>query len=325
MPDSTQDHINRYLQDVTSAEQNFEVALRAFGETGEQVAVQQLMRKASARAKTQHERLESLLQQRGVTPSKSKTLLAEVLAFTPLSAQIGQSPEAKNVQHLIVTFGAAGAETAMYESLSAVAESGGAADVLALARELQEEERDDARQVWSILPQCARDAYQAELAESTGPKEVLAAYLEDVIASEKAFQMQLEGFASEAADSRVKELYSSHAKETEEQQQELTAHLKKIGGSPSFLKSFLSHAFAVAPKIAQIGHDAVERETQNLMMAFAVENAEVAMYESLSCAAEAAGDTELVALARTIQRQERETSEKLWPWITVTAKAAIGG
>jgi len=42
---------------------------------------------ASDKAKTQHERFEALLAKRGGTPSEGKTLLAEMLAFTPLSAQ----------------------------------------------------------------------------------------------------------------------------------------------------------------------------------------------------------------------------------------------
>jgi hypothetical protein len=41
-----------------------------------------------------------------------------MLAFTPLSAQIGQGAAEKNTQHLMVTFAAAAAEMAMYESLA---------------------------------------------------------------------------------------------------------------------------------------------------------------------------------------------------------------
>lgn len=121
----------------------------------------------------------------------------------------------------------------------------------------------------------------------------------------------------------MKALYETHAKETEAQHEELSAHLKQIGGSPSILKSFLSHTFGVAPKLAQLGHDAAERETQNLMMAFAVENAEVAMYESLATVAESVGDAKLIALARKIQQQEKATSEKLWPWISESARNAV--
>ena len=52
------------------------------------------------------------------------------------------------------------------------------------------------------------------------------------------------------------------------------------------LKSFLAHVFNTAPKVARAGHEEAERTTQDLMMAFAVENAEVAMYEALAIAAE---------------------------------------
>ncbi|MCU1225907.1 MAG: hypothetical protein JWQ42_4000 [Edaphobacter sp.] len=57
------------------------------------------------------------LAKRGGTPSEGKTLLAEMLAFTPLSAQIGQGAAEKILKHLMVTFIAAAAEMAMYESL----------------------------------------------------------------------------------------------------------------------------------------------------------------------------------------------------------------
>jgi ferritin-like metal-binding protein YciE len=89
------------------------------------------------------------------------------------------------------------------------------------------------------------------------------------------------------------------------------------------LKSFLAHVFNFAPKVAQIGHDASERLTQNLMMAFAVEIAEVAMYESLAEVAAVAGDVETKRLAITIQQQERATADKVWAQIFPTAKSAI--
>lgn len=323
MSESGQDRINRYLQDVIGAERNFESALRTFSEAGEQSEVQTLMRNASARARTQHERLEALLSRRGGSPSSAKTMLAELLAFTPLSAQVGQSAAEKNTQHLIVTFGAAAAETAMYESLASVSEAEQATDVVSLARTLQEEERDDARQVWEVLDSSARDAYQTQVSEGREPRKILASYLEDVIASEKAFQMQLDGFAKEARNPQVAELFRVHASETEQQHTRLTAHLKEIGGSTSVLKGALSHIFAVAPKVAQLGHDVQERQTQDLMMAFAVENAEVAMYETLICAARLAGDEALVALATSIQSQERSTAEAIWPHIAASAKSSL--
>jgi ferritin-like metal-binding protein YciE len=106
MAEAINDRINRYLQDTISAERNFENALSTFGKSGEQPAVQELLSSFSAKAKTQHERLAALLKKRGGSPSEAKTVLAEMLAFTPLSAQVGQGASEKNTQHLMVTFAA---------------------------------------------------------------------------------------------------------------------------------------------------------------------------------------------------------------------------
>ena len=110
MTDTIQERINQYLKDTIAAERNFEHALATFGKAGEQTPVQSMLSAASAKAKTQHARLEALLAKWGGTPSEGKTLLAEMLAFTPLSAQIGQGAAEKNTQHLMVTFAAAAAE-----------------------------------------------------------------------------------------------------------------------------------------------------------------------------------------------------------------------
>ncbi len=323
MADTVQEKINRYLEDTIGAERNFEKALSTFGEAGEQTSVQQLLSSASAKAKTQHERLEMLLKSRGGTPSEGKTILAEMLAFTPLSAQIGQGAAEKNTQHLMVTFAAAAAEMAMYESLATAGAEGGAEDVVSLARTLQGEERDDYDQVWSILKQSAADSFQAELDKGKSTQEVLIRYLEDAIAAEKSFETQLIGFSKEVEDSTVSALFREHAEETKQQYISLTQRLEELGGSTSTIKSFLAHIFNFAPKIAQIGHDKYERQTQDLMMAYAVENAEVAMYESLAQAAQLAGDTRTVELARQIQQQEKQTAEKVWAQVAPAVRRTL--
>ena len=317
------DRINRYLEDAISAERNFESALSSFGKAGEQIAVQELFSAFSAKAKTQHERLAALLVKRGGSPSQGKTVLAEMLAFTPLSAQIGQGEAEKNTQHLMVTFAAAAAEMAMYESLAAAATEAGDEEVLLLARTLQSEECEDYLQVWAILRRSAKESFKTEVAKGKSPQEIIATYLEDAIAAEKSFETQLHGFAKEGDDPAAHALFKTHAEETKVQYEHLTRRLNALGGSPSILKSFLAHVFNFAPKVAQIGHDVPDRLTQNLMMAFAVENAEVAMYESLAEVAAVAGDVETKNLAISIQQQERETAEKVWRHISPTAKSAI--
>ncbi len=323
MADTIQERINQYLQDTIGAERNFEKALSTFGEAGDQTPVQRLLSSASAKAKTQHERLEALLKSRGGSPSEGKTILAEMLAFTPLSAQIGQGAAEKNTQHLMVTFAAAAAEMAMYESLATAGAEGGAAEVVSLARTLQREERDDYDEVWSILKQSAADSFEAELEKGKSAKEVLIRYLEDAIAAEKSFETQLVGFSKEVDDAAVQAMFRQHAEETKQQYTILTQRLDELGGSTSATKSFLAHMFNFAPKIAQIGHDKYERETQDLMMAYAVENAEMAMYESLAQVAQIAGDTRTLEVARQIQQQEKQTAEKVWPHVEPAARRAM--
>jgi ferritin-like metal-binding protein YciE len=323
MAESIQDRINQYLKDTIAAERNFEKALSTFGESGEQTPVQSMLAAASAKAKTQHQRLEALLTKRGGSPSEGKTILAEMLAFTPLSAQIGQGAAEKNTQHLMVTFAAAAAEMAMYESLATAGSVGSAEDVVSLARALQKEERDDYDQVWAVIRASAADSFRAELAKGKTPTDLLHAYLEDAIAAEKSFETQLVGFSKEAEDTTVGQMFEEHAEETKDQYLQLTARLEQLGGSTSALKSMLAHVFNFAPKIAQFGHDDQEKQTQNLMMAFAVENAEIAMYESLAEVCRVAGDTQTEALALQIQKQERATAEKVWSQIAPAARRAM--
>jgi ferritin-like metal-binding protein YciE len=165
------------------------------------------------------------------------------------------------------------------------------------------------------------------MAESS--TDVIKRYLEDAIAAEKSFETQLQGMAKEGDDPAAQAAFHQHALETKTQYERLTARLEALGGSTSTAKSLLAHIFGLSPKTAQLGHEKEERTTQNLMIAFAVENSEIAMYESLISVAEAAGDTETVALARQIQAQEKAAAEKIWgliPNAAVTAfRRVVGG
>jgi ferritin-like metal-binding protein YciE len=322
MAETAEMRLNRYIEDAQAAERNFEDALHSFGDSGVQEPIQKLMTRAGERARTQHERLAALLERRGGKPSEGKSLLAHMLALSPLTAQAGHGPAEKNTQHLIITYGAA--EMAMYESLAVSADTVGAADVQALARQLQSEERDDAEQVWPLLRPSATDAFESEIAGGRDARDILRAYLEDIIASEKTFETQLTGFSKEGDDRVVQQAFAQHAEETRAQYEQLTQRLQMgYGGSPSITKSAMAHLFGVAPKLAQIGHDAADRVTQNLMMAYAVENAEVAIYEVFATVCARGGDAETERLARSIQQQERETAQKVWNLLAPAARRAM--
>jgi ferritin-like metal-binding protein YciE len=153
--------------------------------------------------------------------------------------------------------------------------------------------------------------------------EVIKDYLQDAIAAERRFETQLRAFAMDAMDrSDVRELFERHADETREQHVALTDRLRELDGAPSGVESLLAHMFTVTPTVALTHHEQEEKITQNLMIAFAVENSEVAMYESLATVASAAGDGATENLARKIQNQERLTAEKVWKQIAPAARRA---
>jgi ferritin-like metal-binding protein YciE len=151
----------------------------------------------------------------------------------------------------------------------------------------------------------------------------IKSHLQDAIAAEKSFETQLRGFASEGSSDQIHELFLQHADETRRQYERLTRRLTELAGDPSAGKSFLAHLVGLSPKLAQLGHDTVDRVTQNLMIAYAVENCEIAMYESLIAVAEAAGDEDTAELARALQDEERRTAEKVWKLISPWAETAF--
>jgi ferritin-like metal-binding protein YciE len=153
--------------------------------------------------------------------------------------------------------------------------------------------------------------------------DVIRRYLKDAIAAENSFESQLRAFAKEGDDQQAHALFQQHAEETRSQIERLTSRLKQLGDSPSTMKSFMAHMFGMAPKTASMGHDESERVTQNLMMAYTVEHAEVAMYESLAIVAQSLGDDQTASLAREIQKEEETTARKVWALIPTAAAQSV--
>ena len=148
---------------------------------------------------------------------------------------------------------------------------------------------------------------------------VIKRYLEDAIAAEKSFETQLDAFAKEGDNLEARAAFANHSVETKSQHQRLEIRLETLGGNASAAKSFLAHLFSMAPQAAKMGHEKEEQTVQNLMIAFAVENSEVAMYEALATVAAAAADTITENLAREIQKEEKTAAEKLWRLLPAAA------
>ena len=314
------DTIVRYLQDAEAAERNIEDVLSSFSKTGDQAAVRSALANMSRKARTQHQRLQARLRVLGGDSSTAKSAFAHALAFAPTVVQLGQASGEKSTQYLMITIAAAAAQMAMYEALATAATGADDRETEQLARQLQEEERHDYHDAAALLRQSALDSFQQAEGNSI---DSIQSYLADAIAAEKSFETQLRDFAREGSGNQIHALFEQHANEARRQQELLTARLKELGGGPSAAKSFIAHLVGLTPKLAQLGHDVMDRLTQNLIIAFAVQNCEAAMYEALIAVSEWAGDTPTTELARSIQAEERATADKVWQRLAPTALSAF--
>ncbi|MBI3909623.1 MAG: DUF892 family protein [Armatimonadetes bacterium] len=154
------------------------------------------------------------------------------------------------------------------------------------------------------------------------PQDVIKRYLQDAIAAEETFEKHLRDFADDTDRDDIKQLFLQHADQSKWQHDQLVNRLRALGGSPSGFKSFMAGIFGLGPKSMQLGHASSEKLVQDLIMAYAVEHSEIAMYESLIAACGVAGDTETANLARQIQDQERATAQKVWGQIRPCAEWA---
>jgi len=153
--------------------------------------------------------------------------------------------------------------------------------------------------------------------------EIIKRYLQDAIAAEHYFETQLKSFAKEGDQLSVKNLFADHATETRHQYERLTARLQALGGSPPAMRSVFAHIFNFAPKAVHLGHEPEEKSSQDLIIAYAIENSEIAMYEELAIVAGFAGDRETEALARVLQQEERNAAEKIWNMIDASCRRSF--
>ncbi|MDQ2774621.1 MAG: ferritin-like domain-containing protein [Acidobacteriota bacterium] len=154
-------------------------------------------------------------------------------------------------------------------------------------------------------------------------RELIIKYLEDVEAAERNFEDALKTFGNSGEQEEVQRFFQIAANRARTQHERLEARLRALGGAPSTAKSLLAHVLAFAPTVAQLGHEASEKNTQHLMICVAAASAEMAMYESLAIVAGAAGDTETERLARELQAEERDDYQKSWNLLRPSALASF--
>lgn len=151
-------------------------------------------------------------------------------------------------------------------------------------------------------------------------------YIDDAIALEAASITALRDMAKDAVSTDERLLYEGHLIESESHKQRLEGRLVTLGGEAkrSVLKDVMSSIGTAATNILHAGKNDGEKDTRNLMQAYAMESLEVAVYEALYAAANSSGDSETALLARQIQAEESAMAKHLFFRIADSSIIAVG-
>ena len=154
-------------------------------------------------------------------------------------------------------------------------------------------------------------------------QDVIIRYIQDAEAAERNFEDTLLTFSSTGEQNAVKSMFEAASRKAKTQHERLEARLRELGGEPSTAKSLLAHVLAMAPTMAQIGHEPAEKNTQHVIACIAAASAEMAMYESLATVAAAAGDMKTEALARELQKEEKDDWDQSWALLRPSALSSF--
>lgn len=160
------------------------------------------------------------------------------------------------------------------------------------------------------------------MAEDT--KAQVLRYLNDSYAAEVGGIASLKDLAAETTDADVKQAVEQHITVTQSQADRVTARILALGGDKSEPKGFLNQFLAKASGAVNIFHSKEDKQTQDLIKAYAFEHFEIGAYTSLHAYASAIGDMETAQLAQTIISEEQTAAEQFQRLIPQLAVASVG-
>lgn len=150
-------------------------------------------------------------------------------------------------------------------------------------------------------------------------RERLIRYLDDAWAVEKGLVSTLQDMANEVNDPRIKAMFEEHRQVTHQQEENIEARIRALGEEPSGSKGFFTQFMGKIGDFMHKAKDEYDQTTQDLMKAYATENFECAMYQSMEAYATAIGDSATADLARQHHQQEKQAAEMVWSMIESAA------
>lgn len=153
-------------------------------------------------------------------------------------------------------------------------------------------------------------------------KGQLLRYLNDAYAAEVGGLASLRDLAAETTDAAVKQAVEEHITVTQSQADRVNARIQALGGDKSEPKGILNEALGKISGLLNIFHNKEDKQTQDVIKAYAFEHFEIGAYTSLRAYADAIGDHETVQLADAIIGEEQLAAERLHRLIPQLAVAS---
>jgi ferritin-like metal-binding protein YciE len=160
----------------------------------------------------------------------------------------------------------------------------------------------------------------ARMAEDSRSR--LLRYLGDAHAAEEGGLASLRDLAAETNDPYVRAAVMDHLTVTQSQIDRLEARLQALGGGKSGGKSLLNTLIGKGSDLLNIFHDQDDKQTQDVIKAYALENFEVGMYLSLKAFADAVGDADTARMAEDFVHEEHTAGERFLDLVPRLAVAA---
>jgi ferritin-like metal-binding protein YciE len=139
--------------------------------------------------------------------------------------------------------------------------------------------------------------------------EQLTKHLTDIHSIEEQALLQMKVAPRLAGDPELARAFRLHLAETVSHEERVRARLKARGAEPSRTKDLVAQAGAVGMVV--FARSQPDTPGKLVSHAYSYENMELAAYELLALVAERAGDTETVAVARSIAEQESAMARRL--------------
>ncbi|CAN5641566.1 hypothetical protein BH11ARM2_BH11ARM2_25340 [soil metagenome] len=157
------------------------------------------------------------------------------------------------------------------------------------------------------------------------PKERIVRYLQDAHAAATGADQAIQGYVGDTDDPAIKAVFEQNRISTQAEAQRIEAHLRALGEEPSGGKGFMNMILAKASELMHGAHDEYDKNTQNIIKAYALAQLERGMYQSLYSYSIAVGDSDTAALAQTLREENESTAQRLFPLIDQYAKTALAG